>query len=424
MFPDFRFFLLSVSLLPLWWILGFDFIIYHFFSIYFLLKYPYVFKPDSSSKVCFSLLLLMLFLGLVISYFSMDYEVFRYFAALNNISVLFVGYCYFCMVRFMLRSEVVTYSQVAKAVFPIAVVYILLTFLLFYFVVQGAVDKIVVPTLFGLLTPDAPGLLGQYQKAILISSNWFLGDSQPRLFILAPYATGTALVGCCVAFFGLAHLSYSKVGRLISIVFLLAMFIGVVLTLSRATIAGYILGALMLFAAAIPRKFYMLIIPVLPVVIIMAVPHLLDLYQASLESRQGSTDTRFFSYLLSLNIVLSENIFTGIGVKPRYEHMLIPVGSHSTFVGVLVRGGGFALFFAMMLFILIPIKRCVRIFFYMNKLGEGVPREAIYMIACYICCLLFLLFQDIDAYPSICILVMLSLGVLDSFDSKISRGRN
>ena len=92
-----------------------------------------------------------------------------------------------------------------------------------------------------------------------------------------------------------------------------------------------------------------------------------------------------FSYMLSFKIVMEENILTGIGVKPRFEHMLIPVGSHSTFVGLFVRGGALALVFAIFFFILVPSYRCLQIYKARLTQSDVLSKEGIYIVACYIC---------------------------------------
>ena len=203
---DVRLFFLSISLIPLWWILGVDFIIYHIFSLYFIVKYPRMFLPDDARKLSLLMVVVLLGVGLVVSAVTMDYEAFRYIAAFNNMSVLFVGYCYYSLVVNILLSSSNNFFMLWRSVFPISIVYILLSIVLFYFVAGDSSASVVVPTFLGLVTPDAPGLLGQYQKAILVSSNWFMGEDHSRLFILAPlcYGYGYCRLLCSVYFIGLS----------------------------------------------------------------------------------------------------------------------------------------------------------------------------------------------------------------------------
>ncbi len=411
---DVRLFFLSISLIPLWWILGVDFIIYHIFSLYFIVKYPRMFLPDDARKLSLLMVVVLLGVGLVVSAVTMDYEAFRYIAAFNNMSVLFVGYCYYSLVVNILLSSSNNFFMLWRSVFPISIVYILLSIVLFYFVAGDSSASVVVPTFLGLVTPDAPGLLGQYQKAILVSSNWFMGEDHSRLFILAPYATGAAIVGCCAAFISLAYLHRRGLGLSGRVLFLLVMFVGVMLTLSRATIAGYILAMAVVSFSALSFRLLVLLLPMIPVFIVLIFPYFMGVLDAGLESRQGSTDTRMFSYMLSFKIVMEENILTGIGVKPRFEHMLIPVGSHSTFVGLFVRGGALALVFAIFFFILVPSYRCLQIYKARLTQSDVLSKEGIYIVACYICCALFLIFQDVDAYPTLCVLVLVTIATLES----------
>ena len=405
-------FLYSISLLPLWWILGVDFVVYHLVAIYFLFRLPAIYKPDAPVKVILILMVFILLLSNFISYLFFDFEPFRHFSAINNASVLLVGYCYYSLSDFFLKRGFVRLPDILRAGYYIALVYIALAVFLFYFVVNGTGGEgMRVPTLFGIITPEAPGLLGKYQEAILVSSNWFMGDATPRLFILAPYATGTALVGCICAFWGAAYLHSKNTSSKLRWLFLMCMFIGVILTLSRATVTGYILGIMIVVFASISKRMLGVLLPLILIFIMLSVPYLVELFQVGLESRQGSANTRMFSYLLSIDIVLKENFLTGIGVKPRYEHMLIPVGSHSSFIGLMVRGGGVALIMAFFMFVILPIAKCYSI--YVSRLKDSsLDQVPLYLIGCYICCLLFLVFQDIDAYPSLCMLVFVTLAMI------------
>jgi hypothetical protein len=413
---DIKIFTGSIILLPLWWILGFDFFIYHLVSIYIFLRQPFAFSPSSFSQKMLLLIPFFLIVGAAVSFLGLEYDGFRYIAALNNISILLVGYCYFSFSRYLLVNKYLKYVEIWKAGFYIALIYIFLSALLFYVVVGGG-EALSLPTLLGLITPPAPGLLGQYQHAMLVSTNWFLGDFQPRLFIFAPFATGTALIGCIIAFWGGAYLNENGWGVIKILLFMILMLIGVLLTLSRATSVGYFLGLIIILAYYIPNKFYPSILIMLPLLFIALSPILLSAFQAGLESRQGSTDTRFFAYTQALKVVVEENLFTGIGVKPRSDNLIIPIGSHSSFIGVLVRGGVLALIPALIFFLVLPMKSCYLIFTKKSHVHSIKRGSLIFMLGAYACCVPFLIFQDIDAYPSLCILVLLTLSIIDSLTS-------
>ena len=72
------------------------------------------------------------------------------------------------------------------------------------------------------------------------------------------------------------------------------------------------------------------------------------------EFRSYSTESRLTSYTLGLETALNLSPAFGIGYKPMVEFLSIPIGSHSSFISSLIRGGVLALAAFVFAFYLTP----------------------------------------------------------------------
>jgi hypothetical protein len=125
-------------------------------------------------------------------------------------------------------------------------------------------------------------------------------------------------------------------------------------------------------------------------------------HQAS-EYRSGSTE-RVLSYRTGIEKTLSENAVIGIGIKLMDESTMttmgIPVGSHSTFVSLFVKGGIIGFTAAVMGLVIIPLSMWIRAFFLLNgssPLQRKLRSEAAILFN-FQCLLWFwMAFDDVDA---------------------------
>ena len=134
--------------------------------------------------------------------------------------------------------------------------------------------------------------------------------------------------------------------------------------------------------------------------ITMAVESLLD-------SRQGSTDTRSALYEYSLHRVLGESPLFGCGIKeivPQFGDA-VPVGSHSTYIGILYRTGivGFVLFFSALLMLIRRI-----------ALADSSNRVNGYRLLFVLVCCAFFITEDIDGADWLVVCTFAVAGLLSN----------
>lgn len=123
------------------------------------------------------------------------------------------------------------------------------------------------------------------------------------------------------------------------------------------------------------------------------------------ESRQGSNNLRFALYKYSVGQVLSRSPIFGLGIKEIAQQFgpAVPVGSHSTYIGVLFRVGllGFTVFMYGLLALF-------------NKILSSVKENWLILIA-LIAFALFLLTEDIDGADWLLISTSVLLGLLPGY---------
>ncbi|WP_411887131.1 O-antigen ligase family protein [Hydrocarboniphaga effusa] len=415
--------ILSIALLPLWWIAGVDFIIYHLVALWLIYKAPIVLKPRDALHFSLLLLIFALTVSLIISVFGGDTDSFRMIAALNNVSIIGVGYVYYGHIRKRLDVDGNYVKLIWKAGFIIACMFIVVALSLSTTVMRGGAPEISVPTLFGLAVPKLPGLLGTYQRAYFVSADWFGGDNTPRLFIFAPFATGSAVVAAITGYMGYAHLQTKRAWA--RLLFLGLIFLAVALTLTRGAIAALVLGFAFLAFLRIGKLALLLLIVALPFLIVLSIAVLPSYFDQVLEMREGSSNLRLLIYRMSFEMVVDNNPLFGLGVKPREDSLGIPIGSHSTFLSVLVRGGFVSFFIAISAFVIVPLKRLLG-FSVLRGVKKTYDQRIVAgtIMGGYISCLAFLILQDVDAYASIGVLIMVFLSVIMALSAPNARLRS
>lgn len=132
-------------------------------------------------------------------------------------------------------------------------------------------------------------------------------------------------------------------------------------------------------------------------------------------SREGSNEARFQIYIESLKLVQNQTYLTpfiGIGIKYMYNDF-IPLGSHSTYIGLLYKVGIVGTFFFAIGLI---------------KIGKALYKNCknsnfgIFIFIPFICYLIFLIFADIDAMDWEIVLLFTSWGILTSFRYNCQKG--
>ena len=119
-------------------------------------------------------------------------------------------------------------------------------------------------------------------------------------------------------------------------------------------------------------------------------------------AREGSTSTRMLLYNLAFQMATEINIYTGIGVKPRGV-LPLPIGSHSTWLGVFLKFGIVGVLLLCFFFISI-LKSTIKLSF-CDKTAFR------YLVATCLMIFLFFFFEDIDAPQMVCFLFFTLLGM-------------
>ena len=175
----------------------------------------------------------------------------------------------------------------------------------------------------------------------LTASDWLNSQQTVRVVVLAPYPT--ALAGTALGLMVLAH-TWIYPGSRAGILLLLAAVATALTSASRMGIASVVLYAMMLLWLRLPLR---AIQKVALAFVLMALAFVglwvsgiaEAIGQRILDARSDSTLLRFLVYQESIARALGNNPLIGEGVKVRGLTGFIPLGSHSTYIGLFYRGG-------------------------------------------------------------------------------------
>jgi len=394
--------LIFIAMIPLWWILGFGFFVFHASSLYMVLLLKRSMLPRDAFQLAVLGVVSVLFLSLVYNAVAVGVDLSRTIAALNNLSVMLVGYCHYTYMKFLYSRDEYWAVKVSRTLWKLCGISIVLAIPLSYLVFSGKMQVFGIPTLLGLALPPMDNLLGLYQKADFVARNWFDGGDMPRLMILSTNATASAGL-IAISSFIAAGFVISRYRWLAWLFFALALFtIGA--TLTRAALLGASLGVLVIALAVVNRRYYVLLMACIPLVAGAAMVFLPDILGRVNDMREGSSNARFIAYQASFDEAMRVNPFIGLGVKPRVDDLAIPIGSHSTVFSTLVRGGGLGALIALLAFFVIPFVKGVKLMLRLMRRSSafGILRPyAIAALGGLPSFLAYCAFQDIDVYAPI-----------------------
>lgn len=209
------------------------------------------------------------------------------------------------------------------------------------------VRELVISGPFASSTND---LVASSNRVSLVQVDWFQHGATIRTSGYAPYPTALA---ACIVLLGTMFVS-GRAMRLVPRNRALATFVattfllGLAITRSRSTVAMAVIVVVVSAAVLAPSAHRRLLGVATAIAVVLAFGYLAKDFSAlatsTLESRAGSTATRIELYDRAIAL-WRESPVLGIGIKPD-DGSGYPIGSHSTYVGVLVRTGlvGMALF--------------------------------------------------------------------------------
>ncbi len=335
--------LLTFFLTPLWWLTGFNIFVYQFTAGLVLLKLL-VGCIRSNEALKFHPLLLI-FLFFLFSYFISlcvnftHYPEQRVFASINNYFVLIMGF--FLMVavgHVRLGPFLFTFSKICYFLS----LFVGLTGVFFLALWIFGNHEMEMPTLLGKLIPSLLQFPFFYMFLVIrvISSDWLFMEL-PRLSIFSGVCTATG--GFLLGTLPLAA-AYLKLGRKKNPLYYLAFLpalVALVFSLSRTSICGLLAAIVFVWFFERRHKGWIAILALL--VSFLTSGFLYDAFIWLLKVRSVSTTGRLHLYIEALRLVAQENLFFGIGVRPREGFTMMAVGSHSTYVGFLLVTGVFGL---------------------------------------------------------------------------------
>lgn len=367
----------------LFWIAGIYFPLFYIFPIVNFGKIIQSSKSISRINYLIVFVLIVLFLAILASVFYPFFNLFRFIAAWHNYYALilfFVGLVIIrdCNIRYLLRKN-------SEEVFKVVTSISILTFLGTLFLNTS----IRFPNIF------YPFLgMDSWSMVNFSSMGYFLGISYPRIRIMALYPNSAAIL--MLLFFSvMIAFKYSEFSAKRVLIYSLLNLLSMAFTGSRIAIIISLLLIIPLLYFKIRSTFkrFLFISIVLLVFSFLVVGF--NTIDIILEARSGSNRGRLELYKESITMMWNINPILGIGIKPIIVgNFGAPIGSHSTHLGLLVRGG----VLVGLSFLLFNIYFLFRVILSLTmKKNEAIEKRIINLILINALFLIFLV-EDMDAF--------------------------
>ncbi len=413
--------------LPIWWLLGIDFIMPVLLSVALVLGSPAAHRQFAFQDYLLAALVTVFMASAYLNGFLLAQESMRFLAALYNAANWACGLILVQQVRAVLHRSGAGRRIILQSGFRAFMALAAIAW--GSFILAYAIDRfeLRMPSLFGLLVgdniPDSAILIKQSISAVFTKPDWGLpGIPMPRLGIYGPYPNATAAVIAVLGTLALLHLC-GRGGRhraMIGLTIEGLIVITLAITLSRSILAGWLFGALaanVIFGTAWRR-----IICSLLIAGATALPIVTDISDIA-EYRQYSTESRVDNYVRALEQTAMTSPIIGLGIKPREAGRHIAVGSHSTFVSSFTKGGSLALGLAFAYLVIHPALRWLTISAGQTGLRQGAKAELRILFRLQVTIWTWLAFEDIDAPATAAMLLFLAFALIESV-SQLARTRD
>ncbi len=414
----------AILLIPIWWILGIRFFIFHFLSLWVFVKLL-IMKHRDKEKFIFpsESYFLMAFIVIYVASFFLNLKsipLFRASASLYNLSFWIAGLLIILAIYNSIDKESILSFLKSFQVFGIVCSLFVLSAHAFWIFTHKYLS---VKSILYWLLPE--GLIEIIKsKALLVLSSLELGIvGRDKLFQKPfPRSPGfnvySAALGITMVFIIVMTLAYYKTRKKRSSMPFILLLESVVLILSLSRMSILAVGAawLIVFSVVnINKPSFRIIIASFSaciVILLILVPPK-KIGRTFLEFRNESTTSRVKLYKISFKQSLKKPIF-GYGFKPRTEEMPIPIGSHSTYIGVIYKTGFLGL--SAIIFFWISILR--RWWGQRRSLSvDGILRpiwfySGIALIGGYF----WMAVEDLDAPPIVAFLYFIIIGIILSLN--------
>ncbi len=391
---------LTLYLVPLWWFIGLSPVIYHLAAlVYFYL----VLKRERKIVLPAPAIYLLLFLSIYLFSFSINwfkYPIVRGAASLYNMSIWFMG---IMLIAAIYSDENFETDLLFKA--SAFLVWFTLVFLFLDYFIYLRHGNFSFPTLIGIFL-HPPHTESSLVRLFFRAKTHIVGRGPlvflPRISYYSPYPN--AFAGLILLLWGAGFSFYLRKGRkTLAHIFNLASIFLLFLSMSRAS---FFLGV------AILSYFELSLLPLTGALVFLSVGALgigvlfalginpMEIFE---KVAYGSTQVRIQEYRDALRVVELHPVW-GIGLKPRYLQG-IPLGSHSTYIGILQKTGLMG-FFTLLAFEISLIREFLR------KLKLPYIAAGIFSI------FVWMFFEDIDAPALTAFLFFTLSGLLIKYNLK------
>lgn len=240
-----------------------------------------------------------------------------------------------------------SFFDIHALAFSILKILIFLFILFIFFKYFLLVERVSVPTLASFFLPNSlPGMFDFYINKRIIVPDYFAGFTT-RFTGFGPFANAASIL-CLVAYYLSMPLMTTNKSK---ILFWLVTFWMIWETHSRITTAAFFLTT---FLYLLPKRRKnpaqtLGIVAIVLVLMYLLIPS--GVIDSLLGVRTTSSNVRFLSYQYAVDFLLNQKPFFGFGARTESYLSDISIGSHSTIIGLLYKGGLISMLFFSIFFI-------------------------------------------------------------------------
>jgi O-antigen ligase len=418
----------TILFIPLWWILGIKFFIFHLIALFIFTKLV-VNKRKKSKKIAFPTETFFLLAFIIVYSLSLlvnfkTIPIWRFFASLNNLSFWIMGFLIVSTIYNSInREDIASYLRTFRNFGVINSVFTLCTLLLSiilhrYLDVETLLFKLLPDKLIDTINNNALLLKSSLFPNIVVRTGIFRMRRIPRPEGFTIYATALGVVMLFLIVMTIAYYKINKKKKGLTIILILE-FLTLFVSLSRNPILGLFLAWLVVFIITnIQKSLALKIITVVMIallILIFLIPHN-KIASTIIGVRQVSTLWRFDTYKATFNQA-TEKPLLGYGFKPGKEEsgIHVPIGSHSMYFGSLYKTG----FLGFLFFILFWLSILWKWVTQMNTLRKDkiLGHLWFYSGIAFIGGLLWMVTEDLDAPPVVAFLYFIIIGLIISLNN-------
>ncbi|WP_396335365.1 PssD/Cps14F family polysaccharide biosynthesis glycosyltransferase [Clostridium sp.] len=415
-------FILTIALIPLFWILGIKFFIFHLASLVLFVN-VIINKKRNNLKVKYNKLHYIL-LFFILSYslsiilnFNME-DIKRIIASVYNLSYWIMGLL--IMISFynidIKIKDINFISNSIKLVLLFQILLLIVGVCLWIF----GIKNLQISSLIGAFLNSNIDLLQDSISTKFYISQWDSGKEVLRFIGVSIYPTACALIVGVMMVYSCINIKSNK----FRVFIICASYILVLATRSRTVIVALPLSIIIILAIfyfndikqlIIKNKKIALAIFMLFVIGLFTIVFRYGIIDKFIFGREGSNNARMQIYKETINIFL-QNKFIGSGYKIYLPNLDVPIGSHSTYLSVLMKTGliGFTMF---VLFIVMLGKVWIdEIKVFKNEKNTELKLLHICTGITMLLYSIWFITEDIDAPQIACLLFFINASIINGLD--------